>query len=180
MSIGNAAIWYAPDGYDPQKGINGRRVAGESFLRGFFAHSRADELVCVTQDPAGEAHLRAFAAREHVTRPIRVTRHATPGQIAPVEVLYWPSPNLGAMCWQRAPLGAAAYALCGVTHTTATKAVMQGMFDLRVAPQMPWDAVICTSKAVHASLVAQMDLGDGWLAGRFGGAPPPRPLLPVI
>ncbi|GAB1363213.1 hypothetical protein MASR1M32_24490 [Rhodobacter sp.] len=37
----NAAIWYAPDGYDPgAKGINGRRVAGESFLRGFFAHGR--------------------------------------------------------------------------------------------------------------------------------------------
>jgi hypothetical protein len=44
---------------------------------------------------------------------------------------------------------------------------------------MPWDAVICTS-ARWASMVAQMDLTDDFLARRFGGKPPPRPLLPVM
>lgn len=47
-ALGNAAIWYAADGYDPAgKGINGRRVAGESFLRGFLAHGVMDEVVAV-------------------------------------------------------------------------------------------------------------------------------------
>ena len=37
MPATNAAIWFTADGYDPaKKGINGRRVAGESFLRGFI------------------------------------------------------------------------------------------------------------------------------------------------
>ncbi len=177
----NAAIWYAPDGYDPQsKGINGRRVAGESFLRGFFAHAQAEEFLCLTHGPGDEAHFRAFAAREGVTKPIRGLRLNSPAQIAPVDVVSYPAPLPATECWRRAPFGAAAYALCGITHTTATKPTMQGMFDLRAAPQMPWDAVICTSRAVLHSLTAQMDLTDRFLAGRFGGQVPPRPLMPVI
>ena len=177
----NAAIWYSPDGYDPRaKGINGRRVAGESFLRGFLAHADAQEFVCLTHGVADERHFRAFAAREGVTRKIRVARLEAPATIAPVQVVSYPSPNFSAECWRRAPWGHAAYAMCGITHTTATKAVMQGMFDLRCAPQMPWDAVICTSTSVHASITAQMDLTDDFLKTRFAGTLPPRPLLPVI
>ena len=181
MTAANAAIWYAPDGYDPKaRGINGRRVAGESFLRGFFAHAQVDEFLCLTHGPADEEHFRAFAAREGVTRPVRGVRLASLPEIAPVDVVNYASPNFASECWRRAPWGGAAHAICGITHTTATKAVMQGMFDLRAAPQMPWDAVICTSRAVRHSLVAQMDLTDGFLAARFGGTVPPRPLLPVI
>ena len=177
----NAAIWYAPDGYDPKaKGINGRRVAGESFLRGFFAHAAAEEFVCLTHGPGDEQHFRDFALREGVTRPIRGARLETPAAIDPVRVVSYPSPNFGAECWRRAVWGHASYAYCGITHTTATRAVMQGMFDLRSAPQMPWDAVICTSRAVLASIQSQMEMTDAYLAGRFGGKPPPRPLLPVI
>ena len=35
----NAAIYYIEDGFDPQKGLNGRRIAGQSFLKGFFDHA---------------------------------------------------------------------------------------------------------------------------------------------
>ncbi|GAB1363214.1 hypothetical protein MASR1M32_24500 [Rhodobacter sp.] len=139
-----------------------------------------DEFVSLTQGPGDEDHFRAFASREGVTRPIRGARLEAPGSIAPVEVVSYPSPNFAAECWRRAPWGAASHAICGITHTTATKAVMQGMFDLRAAPQMPWDAVICTSRAVHRSLSAQMDLTDEFLAARFGGKAPPRPLMPVL
>ncbi len=177
----NAAIWYAPDGYDPKsKGINGRRVAGESFLRGFFAHADVTEFVSLTHGPGDHDHFAAFAAREGVTKPLRNVRLETPAGIDPVRVVSYPSPNFGAECWRRAAWGHDAFAICGITHTTATKAVMQGMYDLRAAPQMPWDAVICTSKAVQASITAQMDLTDGFLKARFGGTLPPRPLLPVI
>lgn len=177
----NAAIWYAPDGYDPaEKGINGRRVAGESFLRGFLRHAEAEEFVCLTHGPGDEQHFRAFAARQGVTRPIRGVRLDASGQIAPVAVISYPSPNFATECWRRAPLGGAAHAICGITHTTATKAVMQGMFDLRCAPQQPWDAVICTSRAVKASIEAQMEAADAFLAARFQGQVPPRPLLPVL
>lgn len=177
----NAAVWYAPDGYDPKaKGINGRRVAGESFMRGFFAHAQVDEFVSLTHGPADHRHFCEFAAREGVTKPLRNVRLEAPAGIDPVRVVSYPSPNFASECWRRGLWGHDAYALCGITHTTATKAVMQGMYDLRAAPQMPWDAVICTSQSVLASVSVQMDQTDAFLKQRFGGPVPPRPLLPVI
>jgi hypothetical protein len=53
----NAAIWYAQDGFDPgSKGINGRRVAGESFLKGFLRHADVDEFV-IRNFTLGHLHL---------------------------------------------------------------------------------------------------------------------------
>ena len=176
----NAVIWYADDGYAPEtKGVNGRRVAGASFLKGFFRHADVDEFVSLTQGDKGKA---AFAARLNDTRADRPHRgvytHA-PLKMAPVGTLYYPAPNYAEQCWLRQRYGMAAYAICGVTHTTATRAVMQGMFDLRASPQAPWDAVICTSRAVHAATSANLDLADEHLRQRFGRVPP-RPLMPVI
>jgi glycosyltransferase involved in cell wall biosynthesis len=178
----NAAIWFAADGYDPEgKGINGRRVAGESFLRGYFALADVAEHVCLSHYASDEAAFRAIAAKAGAARPLRGVRLETPQRIAPVDVVHYAAPNFATECWRRAPHGGAAYALSGITHTTATKAVMQGLFDLRSAPQMPWDAVICTSRAVQASIRHQMELAEAHLAARFPGAVlPVRPLLPVI
>ncbi|WP_149586749.1 glycosyltransferase family 4 protein [Tabrizicola flagellatus] len=178
----NAAIWFTTDGYDPvRRGINGRRVAGESFLRGFFAHGRVDEFVSIAHAQGDHATFAGMARAAGVTRPLRAVRLDAPAAMAPVEVLHYPAPISASECWRRSVHGAAAWALCGVTHTTATKNVMQTIFDLRSAPQMPWDAVICTSQAVQASIRRLMELAEAHLAERFPGATlPARPLLPVI
>ncbi len=178
----NAAIWYAADGYDPaKKGINGRRVAGESFLRGFFAHGEVEEFVSFAHAQSDHAAFADLARATGVTRPLRAVRLDAPKGLAPVEIVSYPAPITPTEAWRRAPHGAAAWALCGITHTTATRTVMQSIFDLRSAPQMPWDAVICTSKAVQASVRRLMELAEAHLAGRFPGAVlPARPLLPII
>jgi glycosyltransferase involved in cell wall biosynthesis len=182
MPATNAAIWFTADGFDPDgRGINGRRVAGESFLRGLFAHAEAEEFVALVPSSADEDGFAALAARAGVTRPLRAVRLHQAERIAPVEVLFYPAPLAPAECWRRAPHGPAAWALCGITHTTATQSVMQGLYDLRSAPQMPWDAVICTSQAVQQSLRSLMELAEDHLARRFPGAVlPARPLLPVV
>ena len=182
MPSTNAAIWYSADGFDPgKKGINGRRVAGESFLRGFFAHADVAEFVSLAHSQSDHADFAAMAARLGATKPLRAVRLDNPATLAPVEVVYYPAPVIGTEFWRREPMGSAAWALCGITHTTATRNVMQVMFDMRAAPQMPWDAVICTSAAVQASMRRLMELADEHLARRFpGGILPTRPLLPVI
>ncbi len=181
QSLANAAIWFAADGYDPAKGINGRRVAGESFLRGFFRHGVVDEFISLAQGSADHTAFAGTAARLGVTQPLRAVRLDAPQRIDPARVVYYPAPIHPVECWRRAPYGGAAWALCGITHTTATKAVMEAMFNLRAAPQMPWDAVICTSTAVQASLRTLMELAEEHLSVRFAGAVlPARPLLPVI
>jgi glycosyltransferase involved in cell wall biosynthesis len=182
MPATNAAIWFSTDGYDPKaKGINGRRVAGESFLRGFFAHAEVPEFVSLAHTQADHAAFAQLARDQGVARPVRAVRLDQPAALAPIEVVSYPAPITSLECWRRAPHGAAAWALCGITHTTATRNVMQTVFDLRSAPQMPWDAMICTSRAVQASIRRLMELAEVHLAQRFPGAAlPARPLLPVI
>jgi glycosyltransferase involved in cell wall biosynthesis len=178
----NAAIWFAADGYDPvKKGINGRRVAGESFLRGFFKHGDVAEFVSLAHNGTDHAAFAQMAAAVGVTQPLRAVRLDVPTALSPVEVVYYPAPLTTEECWRRAIHGPATWALCGITHTTATRSVMQTLFDLRSGPQMPWDAMICTSKAVQASVRRLMELAETHLAHRFPGAVlPARPLLPVI
>lgn len=176
----NAVIWYADDGYDPEKkGLNGRRVAGASFLKGFFRHADVNEFVSLTQGSKGKA---SFADRLKSERPDVAHRGVftnAPTKMAPVNTLYFPAPNYSEECWQRQRFGMGAYSICGITHTTATRAVMQGVQNLRAGPQAEWDAIICTSQAVHAATTRNMDLADEHLKARFG-ALPPRPQMPVI
>ena len=149
----NAAIYYATDGYRPdQKGINGRRVAGESFLNGFLKHAEVEEFVFLTKTTGEIEEIKRFYERARPTKRLRVAGLLQTQEIAPVEVLYYPSANIGPEAWRRAAYGSGAWALCGLTHTTSTPAIMQGFFDLRMAPVMEWDAVICTSRAVQGAV----------------------------
>lgn len=180
-AAGNAALWYAADGYDPAaKGINGRRVAGESFLRGFLTHADLPEAVILTKSEAEALPVRELAAQLRPGLPLRRADLARPAGIAPLSCVYYPSPNFAAEAWRRSVHGSDAWALCGVTHTTSTQAVMEGWLSLRVAPVAEWDAVICTSRAVHASVTWQMDLIDDHLRRHLRADPGPRPMLPVI
>ena len=181
MTARNAAIWYAQDGFDPaKKGINGRRVAGESFLKGFLRHAVVDEFVMLAKSPDEVAPVRALAAELRAEVPVRHVGLLRPPMIAPLTTLFFPSPNFTNESWRRAPYGTAAWSICGITHTTSTAAVMQGFYDLRMGPVMPWDAVICTSKAVYDSVTFQMDLIDAHMRAHLAATPPPRPMLPVI
>ncbi len=182
MPATNAAIWFSSDGYDPaRKGINGRRVAGESFLRGFFTHANVDEFVSLAHSQTEHAAFADIARGLGATQRLRAVRLDAVGALAPVEIVHYPAPLTAGECWRRSVHGSAAWALSSITHTTATRHVMQAIFDLRSAPQMPWDAVICTSKAVQASIRRLMELAEVHLAQRFaGGTLPARPLLPVI
>jgi glycosyltransferase involved in cell wall biosynthesis len=177
----NAAIWYAQDGFDPKaKGINGRRVAGESFLKGFLRHTDAEEFVLLSKGADDVAPVRALAEQLRPGKPLRHVPLMRPATMAPVPNLFFPSPNYAAESWRRAAYGTGAWSICGITHTTSTAAVMQGFFDLRMAPVMPWDAVICTSRAVLGSVTHQMDLIDLHMRSHLLATPPPRPMLPVI
>lgn len=176
----NAAIWYAPDGYDPKKGLNGRRMMGESLLRGWFRHAEVEEWVALTHGPTDAQAFSARAAEYGPGKPVRTVRLDAAHGIAPVGTVFFSGPNYAVETWRRAVYGATAYGICGLTHTISTKAVMEGAWHLRASPQVEWDAVICTSTAARAAVTMQMDLIDAFLAERFGGPLPPRPQFPVI
>ncbi len=177
----NAALFYASDGYRPaDKGINGRRVAGESFLKGFLRHADVDEFVILAKSSPEADEVATLARTLRPQMPLRVVGLIRPGKIAPLTALYYPAANFASEAWRRADSGSAAWAISGITHTTSTMGIMQGMFDLRMGPVMDWDALICTSRSVRASVATQMDLIDDHIRTRFSTEPPPRPMLPVI
>lgn len=177
----NAAIWYAQDGFDPKaKGINGRRVAGESFLRGFLRHADVEEFVFLSKNVEEVDPVKDLAATLRPGVPVRAVSLMRPTAIAPVETVFYPSPNYSGEAWRRAPYGTGAYALSGITHTTSTQAVMEGWLNLRVSPVAEWDAVICTSRSVQSSVSFQLDLIDRHLKHQLNATLRPRPLLPVI
>ena len=177
----NAGIYFAADGFDPKaKGINGRRVAGESFIRGFFRHAEVAEFVSLTPKSTDQDLFSRLAEAERPGHALRHVPLRLMPQMAPVRTMFYPSPNFAGEAWRRAPFGSNAWSVCGITHTTSTKGVMQGFFDLRMAPQAEWDAVICTSRAVLASVLHQFELVDDHIRTRFNANPPLRPQLPVI
>ena len=177
----NAAIFYASDGYAPaSKGINGRRVAGESFLKGYLRHGEVAEFVILAKATAEAAEVAALVRELRPDIKLRPVGLVRPASIAPLTNLYYPAANIAGEAWRRADYGSDAWAVCGITHTTSTMGIMQGFFDLRMAPVMAWDAVICTSRAVQGAVSVQMDLIDDHIRQRFRSEPPPRPMLPVI
>ncbi len=177
----NAAIFYASDGYAPaSKGINGRRVAGESFLKGYLRHGEVEEFVILAKAAAEAAEVEALVRELRPDKKLRPVGLVRPGSMAPLANLFYPAANIAGEAWRRADFGSDAWAVCGITHTTSTMGIMQGFFDLRMAPVMEWDAVICTSRAVQGAVSVQMDLIDDHIRQRFRNEPPPRPMFPVI
>ena len=178
--LANAAIWFSPDGFDPSRGVNGRRMAGDSFLRGWIRHAAISECLALTYGPSDGQAFRDLVASIRPDLPVRIERLDDARAIAPVGTMFFSGPNFATEAWRRSLWGETAYSICGLTHTMSTKAVMEGAFHLRTGPQAEWDAVICTSRAVRSALSTQLDLIDDFLSRRFGPDLPPRPQLPVI
>lgn len=174
-SIPGAAIYYEPDGYDTgQPRLMGRQAAGAGFLAGYARYGRTDPIHCFS---ASDELARHFADRVGSAvssikplhkRNVRWIPHDRPDLLAEAGCLYYPSPVIAALAWQRRHVDQHAYSLCGVTHTTASDTVMESFGTFATAPLQSWDAVICTSKAVRRTVDHVLDEWCGYLAERLG------------
>ncbi|MEO1133481.1 MAG: glycosyltransferase family 4 protein [Cyanobacteria bacterium J06639_1] len=178
-----AAVYYRGEGYSTTgKRLLGRQAAGEGFLKGLMQYGTADALYCYTESQAEFDDFAQFAqtwlARpkpQHWLSPDR------PALLARAGTLYKPDSILAPLAWQRRFRNQRAYSLCGVTHTIASKGVMQAIGDLAIAPLQPWDALICTSNAVKTAVDRILATWIEYLGQRFGSAATPvLPHLPVI
>jgi len=177
----NAAIFYDPDGYDTAAGpILGRRVAGEEFLRAFVRHSGFDRLHAVVRLSAHGEHFRRQVAQMGATVPADWVPHDEPHRIEGMGSLFLPGPGLPQYAWQRRRHRQDAYSLCGVTHTTCTDRTMDSLGDLLVSPTQPWDALVCTSRAVRDMVRRLLQEHAYYLRDRLGAQRIEGPQLPVI
>ena len=173
--MSNAVLYFHPDAYDTSGAkLMGRHAAGESFLRGFLRHAEVDtfQLWNVNRRPVEQAEALVQRIRP-LDRPI--TWHLDRRRLGAVGVLNMPVPGIAQESWSRRPLGEQAYAICGVTHTTATAVVMQNVAELLMAPLHDYDALICTSEAVRTSVETELDGVRDYIAQEYGPRRRPEP-----
>lgn len=176
-----AAVWYAPDGYDTSQNIKGRRAAGEAFLAAVLADPATPEVVCLTARRADYDDFRKRAAT--LFTGSKAVRWVTPDDapaLARLGTVYHPSPAIDDLAWVRRRADERGYSLAGVFHTTASAGVMDTIGRLLTAPVRPWDAVVCTSHAMKAMVVHELDAYADYLGERFGRRPAVEVQLPVI
>jgi len=178
----NPAIIFDADGYvlDGPK-LMGRQAAGHGFLRAAVRAHAGRPIHAVT--PARES-AELFATVVRRMDPQAQPRWIPPsrlGAIANCGVLYRPDLNLVVHARERLRRGAAAYSICGVTHTLSSHGPAEVLTDMLAAPVMPWDALICTSTAARTFVEGLFAAQADYLAWRFGQRlAAPLPQLPVI
>lgn len=178
----SAAILYAPDGYVSKgRAMLGRRVAGDSFLNGLLRHGGLESLVGLMlndrEGPGFEEEIRARAPDIQV----QTASFETPQLIAQAGSLFLPGPGLESYAyWRRRSGNQRGFSLCGITHTTATDRVMDALAHSLTAPVQPWDAIICTSRAVQSMVRRQVQENAHYLQNALGATRIGMPMLPMI
>lgn len=175
------AFHFAPDGYSTAgHKLMGRQAAGAGLLR---AIAGAADLASVGCFAAGQAHgaegarlLRDAGYRGQVDW----IPQGHPRELERFGTLYHPAPGIERLAWRRLGIGERRYSLCGITHTTASHAVMTSLANLLVAPVRSWDAIICTSRVVRDSVRHVLENQAEYLRARLGAQRFELPQLPLI
>ncbi len=176
-----ASIYHHPDAIErADTPLAGRRAAGQSFLQGYARHVQADRLHCVADTPKVIEDFRALMQSYDWSGPIDGALISRPRDLSVPGTIMLPGPGLEGPAWVRRRVGTAAYSLCGITHTVSTRRIMEGLFNMIAAPVEAWDAIICTSRAVHDVVDQQITETVRYMARRFGARRVPRPMLPII
>ena len=180
--MSNAALYLHPNGYDTTgQALLGRHSAGESFLRGFLRHADVERFYFWNVAGRPQAELEALVDRiESPGKPVTWIPQLRRDELATPGVLNVPSPEIDAEAWQRMPQGARRYALCGLTHTTATATVMRLIPDLLIAPVEDYDALICTSSAVRDAVETQLGAMRDYMSDAYGPRRRPEPMRATI
>jgi glycosyltransferase involved in cell wall biosynthesis len=178
-----AVIYLNPEAFDTTgPTLMGRHAAGESFLRGYLRHSRAERFHFWNIAGRPQAQLDDLVGRIwQIDRPVTWLAQTDRAGIGHVGVVHYPTPNLAREAWlRRASVHAKAYGVSGVTHTTAEHAIMDSLADLLTAPIEPWDMLICTSSAVRTATEWQLNAVRDDLERRLGAQRLPEPQLVTI
>jgi glycosyltransferase involved in cell wall biosynthesis len=180
--VPNPAIVYEADGYrtDGPK-LMGRQAAGQGFLRAAVAASGGAPVVgYVSSKASAESFAKSISEIDPHAKS-RSVNAASAGALKEIGHLYAPGPGIGDYARQRLRAAVDAWSITGVTHTTASHGAMDSLIDLPLAPVMPWDALVCTSRAVRETVLIVLEKQRDYLKWRLGVEPQwTLPQLPVI
>jgi alpha-maltose-1-phosphate synthase len=178
------AIHFNAYNYDASRqALMGMHVANAAFLAAF---ARYGTPMRCSGFCAREEDFRAFekTVRDAAGRPDLPCTRVPPGDhaaLARAELLYVPDASVAQFAWTRRRFDQRAYSVCGITHTISDPRAMSSFAELVTAPLQPWDALICTSRAVHKAVETLCEAWTEYLCARLRGRPGRASLrLPVI
>ena len=175
-----AAIYFQTDAYSTSgKKLMGRNAAGESFLKGYLRYSRADAFYSCVKHPDQAAEFES-KVREYRTEPVSAITQENLYHLTGAGTLFYPGPDIGTQAHLRSLINPSGWSLCGITHTTSSAGVMDAVTGWLTAPVEPWDAVICTSRAVKQNVTVLLQAEANRLRQRLGIQRVILPKLPVI
>jgi alpha-maltose-1-phosphate synthase len=178
----NVAIFWVPEAYTlGQNLVMGRQSAGAGFLRA-IAETQPQHLFCYARSKEeAEEFKRAIESNGGPDTAISWIPLLRPKGLRQAGLLYRPDANIASDAWRRAAQGDdRAYSICGVTHTTATHAIMEAIASLVTAPLHSWDALVCTSHAVRDSVRSVLEGAGEHLREHLGATRITLPQLPLI
>jgi glycosyltransferase involved in cell wall biosynthesis len=177
----NVALYLNPEAFNTKgPALMGRQSAGEGFLRGYLRHARTEAFHFWNIADRPVAELNAFVqAIGAVDRPVTWIARNDRAGLGQAGVMHMASPRLAKESWARRTVRAR-YGISGITHTTASADVTDMLADMITAPLAPWDALICTSHAVRASVETQLDAVRADLEERLGATRLSKPWLATI
>lgn len=176
------AIYFASEAFTTagKARLMGRHAAGEGFLRALVLHGSAEVLNCYAATKRDAEAFSDLAKGWGGGKPVRWIPHGQLGGLRAAGGLFLPGPDLAEMAWQRRRLGESAFSLTGVTHTISSHKAMDAIADLLVAPVAPWDALVCTSRAVADAAQRLLAAEAAYLKERLGARQLPQPTLALI
>jgi starch synthase len=167
------AIHYVPEAYEGnQPRVVGRQSAGAGFLDAWVRDAGAAEQLCLS--PSRE-HFEDFRRRVGAVDPTARCTWVEPHDLAALGragCLYEPGPILAESAWLRRYGDERAFSICGITHSVSTERAVRGIRDHLTAPTQAWDALICTSRCVSASVDRIHESWSRYLGARRFVVPP--------
>ena len=177
------SIYYDDEGYNIEGDrIMGRQAAGWSFLKALIKN-KPKQL---------SAYLKNLDQKELLVKRIKgllsgddelsfeFINFLEPYKSAPYGGIFMPGPGINDFAAKRSFFGHDKYSLVGITHTTASNAVMSKLAQIPYSHVMPWDAIICTSNCVLDTVNKVLDHSIENLNYKFKTDKPIYPQLPVI
>ncbi len=176
------ALMYDDDAYVESAGLVGRRVAGRSFLEAYLAHGRFNELVTLIRKRSSTATMidtwRNGPVHGGPERSLRIVEqcsfHKTFLADPPATVIHAPQPPDWKLAWARQQAGTHPFCLTGVTHTLCSIDCVTMLREMVTSPYEPYDAMICTSRAVVNMVRRVIGSYAEFLRSRFGGTAAPE------
>jgi glycosyltransferase involved in cell wall biosynthesis len=177
----DAAILFEAEAFrlDGKK-LMGRQVAGNGFIRACAGANSGGELWGFSPFSDASAVFRQTVNEIDPSVTTHWIARGDQARMAERRVLFRPDNVIMDMAALRLRAGAGAYSVCGITHTLSGPSIGQ-LASYSRAALMPWDALICTSRAAVSVVEEVFAAENDFLNWRLGQQVSfPRPQLPVI